>query len=325
VTQPQAYATSQAFMGMAIEATRGTAVPATFWPPMDTPQLTPNQTYLEDKDLRGSPVEIYDIVMGVRDDTMEWKGSVHCDSFPNLLRAALGSTDVKTGTVAPFTHTIGLLNAATTASQPPSYTLQYFNGFNCQQIAGAQCVDLTIDFTAMDAVKYTVKFQGQPFTVITTPVTEAYNFTDRIIPAWNNTLTLASVANTILVAGSLTIGRGTLPIQTQDGTQGPAVEFAGPCKVSGKLTFLVVTSEAIMADALASPGIATVIAFTDPSSTHSIALTMTKCQFKNPKYTTGKTYLEVDVDFEGVANSTDAISGFAPIKTATANAQSTTY
>jgi hypothetical protein len=52
---------------------------------------------------------------------------------------------------------------------------------------------------------------------------------------------------------------------------------------------------------------------------------MSKCQFEAPKRSQGKAFVEIEVEFVGVANATDAISGYSPLKTATVNGVSTAY
>jgi hypothetical protein len=52
---------------------------------------------------------------------------------------------------------------------------------------------------------------------------------------------------------------------------------------------------------------------------------MTKTQYMNPARKQGKNYVEVNVDFEGVSNSTDTATGLSPIQTSTVNNTSTAY
>ena len=52
---------------------------------------------------------------------------------------------------------------------------------------------------------------------------------------------------------------------------------------------------------------------------------MTAAQFEKPKRTVSKEYTEIEVEFEARANATDAISGYAPVKTVTTNGTVTAY
>jgi len=106
-------------------------------------------------------------------------------------------------------------------------------------------------------------------------------------------------------------------------------------EVTGKLMGLVATnadpwSTGTGATALTRSQSALVVTFTDTNdqsgaTNNSITLTMTKTQFKMPKRTVGKEYTEIEVEFTAIANATDAISGYAPVKTTTSNGQSAAY
>lgn len=320
MAEPQLYASNQSFLGIVPEVTRGTPVtPATIWIPVKAPQQTPQQTYLADEGLRGSPVTTYDEVAGVRHDEMEFKGDVHLDSFPGLLESTLG-VDAITG-AGPYVHTQTLLNNASIGSQPKSYTLYDFNGFICEQMAGSQIDTLELDFTAEASLTFSAKFLGQPFTAVTAPTTESYSGVDRIVPAWSNAVKIATVASAILVDGTIVMARSTAAVHTQ-GQQGPVVTFQGPLKVSGKLTFLAVTGDAISPAALGSTiaGQALTFTFTDPSSSHTMLAQLSKVQFMNPKYDRSKAWVQVTVDYEAVANTTDATAGYSPVQFVTTNA-----
>lgn len=94
-----AYAVAQSQLGAAVEVTRGTAVAPTAWLPYLSPDYHPNLTQLEDKGMRGSMVDVYDLIPGMRYDELGFSGYPYLDTFPLLLRALLGSTDGVT--VAP--------------------------------------------------------------------------------------------------------------------------------------------------------------------------------------------------------------------------------
>lgn len=110
------------YAGIAVETTRGTPVaPASAtWIPTEAPDWTPNVTWLKDESLRGSAVDIYSQQAGVQSDKIGMKGMVYLDTFPNFLRAILGSAD--TVTTAPANTTlaaaasVGVASVSLTAS-----------------------------------------------------------------------------------------------------------------------------------------------------------------------------------------------------------------
>lgn len=322
-TDPTLYATNQSYLLVVKEATRGTAPTTGFTAvPIKDPQVTPTQTYLADEGYRGSPVVDYDEVLGTRYDMYDFKGDAHLDTLPLILEGIMGF-DTLTGTVAPYTHTQTLLNSITTGSQPPSYTFQDTNGFICQQITGAQAVNLTLDFTIAGSLEYTSKYYGLVNTTVATPTVGAYSTTDRLVPAWSNAVNVNSASIGNLIDGSITIERSSEAVMTQ-GQQGPYSIFTGPMKVTGKLTFGVITSDPNYAFGY-SAAVPVTFTFTDPASTHTCLAQMSKTQFMNTKYDRSKNFVQVTADFEAWSNATDALTGYAPIRFVTTNAVSSAF
>ena len=324
--------------GLIKEATRGT-LPATgtpFYLPIDSPAVTPQQVFLRDSAFRGSPVETYDMVQGVRHDELDAKYPLYADTFPNLLAAILGSADTVTGT-GPYVHTIGLLNAPASGSQPPSYSLLGFDGANYFTLSGAQAASLNLQFSSEQTADATVKWIGNPYvsyTAAPAPFATTSFSTEALVPGWSVGVTVGGVSFAYIASGEIMLDRKTKPIFTE-GAQGPYVNFAGPLTVTGKFTGLVNTnadpwSTGATATALNRSPQTVVVTFTDPNDqtvavNHSIAFTMTAAQFEKPKRTVSKEYTEIEVEFEARANATDAITGYAPVKTVTTNGTVTAY
>ena len=321
--EPQLYAAGQSFFGLTRETTKGTAQAASVFLPYKNPQQTPQQQWIDDEGMRGSPVRLYDSVLGLRNDLMEFDGDAHLDTFPHLLMAALGGTDTVTG-AGPYVHTIPLFNSAAVASQPPGYSLTDFNGYQALQMAGAQLDSLEIDFTLKDSFQYKAKFAGQPFTVVSTPTGATYSGVDKVVPSWSNAVQIGGVASAILVDGSITLARNTQPVWTA-GQQNPVVTFADKLDVTGKLTLLVAGTDAVQPAGLTYQQQALTLTFTDPSSSHTCLLQMSKVQFTDPKISRGQAWDQIDVTLKIVANTTDASTGYSPIKAVVTNAQSASY
>jgi hypothetical protein len=333
-----AYASRNGYLAIVKEATYATA-PTTgfsFIPVADDVAIALGQKFLANEAIVGSPVMTIDEVQGVRSDDITFKTYLYADTFPIFLVAALGGTDAVTGS-GPYTHVIKLLNSASTASQSPSFTIMLFDGANYWLMVGCRLDSLEIPFSSDGTAEATVKFIGNPATSTTsapTGTTFANPSSEVMIPGWSVSATINSVAITYIESGTLTLARSTAPIFAE-GSQTAYDNFQGPLKVSGKMTAVVATqadpwSAASPAQALTRDQIATVLVFTDPNDVtsatdHSISFTMTKTQYMNPARKQGKNYVEVNVDFEGVANSTDTATGLSPIQTSTVNNTSTAY
>jgi hypothetical protein len=313
-----AFATSNSALNIGIETTRGTAATGFTSLPVTTPAVDAMLKFLDDDAFRGSPVKVYDDVPGTWHTEVSFKGYVYPDTFPLLLILALGA-DVVTGMAAPYTHTINLVNAPSSGSQPPSCTLVFEDGANIFQVTGAQLADLTITGGVDKALEYDVKFIGNPWTVIED---ETLDFTaESLVPGWSVFTDVNSSALNYIEEFTLKIDRGTIPIFTQ-GQQEPFTNFAGPCDVSGTIGAVVKTDAdpftigddpwALSYDQL--PVTITLTSTTDETDAtfDSVEFQMTTVQFMTPKRKVDKIYTTVSADFKAIANTTDAVdAGYA--------------
>ena len=330
-----AFLVANSYLGLAKEATRGTlptgATP--YWIPVTGPQVSPMQTFLRDEALRGSPVSVYDMVAGVRHDEYDHKSYLFVDTFPVYMAALLGGADSPTPAGGYYTHTIGLLNNAATGSQPASYSICDFDGANYFVMTGAQASDATITFGAEVAADVAVKWIANPYVDATTsaaPFTSLALGTNSLIPSWETNIQIASSILNYISSGEIKIDRKTAPIFTV-GQQAPYTNFAGPIEVTGKFTAVVDTnadpfSTGSGAWALFRNQLDMVINLVDSTnSSQGIQIDMAATQFQNVKRTRGKDYTELEVEFEAIANTADAITGYSPIVATISNTISSAY
>ena len=332
------FLTANSYLGMVIETTEGTLPTSgtSYWLPVTTPQITPNQMFLRDEALRGSPTTVYDQVAAVRHDEFEFKTFLFADTFPVLLRSILGGTDTKTGS-GPYTHTIKVLNSPSTGSQPPTYSILDFDGANYFTVTGAQADTLGITFGADAAAEATVKYMGNPYTSYTSAPTVFATQSlsaEHLIPAWNTVVSIGGTTYTNVSTGEISINRKTQPIFTL-GTQAPYNLFAGPIEVTGKFTFVINSTADVFSTGSSAYGLtrspeAIVVTLTDPNDAtsgtqHSVAFTMSAAQIHSIKRTRGKEYTELEVEFTANANQTDSATGYSPIQATVINATSLSY
>lgn len=332
------FLSANSYLGIIKEVTSGT-LPTTgtpSWIPVSTPQITPQQMFLRDEAFRGSPTTVYDQVAGVRHDEVEFKSYLFADTFPVLAQSILGGADTVTGSTA-YTHTIKVLNSASTGSQPPTYSILDFDGANYFTTTASQADSLALTFGAEAAAEATIKYLANPYTSYTSAPTVFASqslSSEHLIPAWDTTVSIGGTTYTNVTTGDLTINRKTQAIYTL-GTQAPYDLFAGPIEVTGKFTFVVATNADVFTTGSSAYGLtrspqAIVITLTDPNDAsggtqHSVALTMTTAQFHNVKRTRGKEFTEIEVEFTANANTTDSATGYSPIKVVTINGQSAAY
>ena len=334
-----AFLSANSYLGFVAEVTRGTT-PATgtvFWIPVSAPAPVPGQKFLPDDAFRGSPVMLYNQVAGVRSDEHSFKSYLYADTFPVYVKALLGGVDTVTPTTASYSHSIPLLNAPATGSQPLSYSICDFDGANYFTFAGAQASDMTLTFGAEVAADVQMKFITNPYGTGTTapaPFTTLSYSTEQMIPSWDATISIASSPLTYIASGELKIDRKTAAIFTM-GTQQAYQNFAGPIEVTGKFTAIVASnadpfSTGTSAYALNDAAQSLTITLTDPNDLHtaihdSITFQMTNAQFEMPKRTRGKEYLELEVEFSAEANLTDGGTSYAPIKATIVNGVATAF
>lgn len=314
-----AFPVSATQLGVAVEATRGTAAAPTAWLPITAPNHSPMLNMIEDKALRGSSVDIYDLIPGLRWDDYDFGGGVFLDTFPILILAQLGSPDTISG-VGPYVHKFSLLNDG----QPPSLTLTDYDGGEWRQITAAQMDELGLKFVATGLLEHTSKFVGNGFVTPTSP-TPSFS-AQRSAPAWSVVCKIGGTAITYIQDGTVDFKRGTKPIEALTGTQSPYEYFAGPLDTSGKITVIEQSGAPELADYLSGATESIEFTFTDPASSDTMDILMSTCRFKTGKINRGKEYVSVDLDFVALPNATDATAGgLSPVVISVTNAQAAAY
>lgn len=317
------FMTANSFLGLAKESTYGTAASVSLFTPVSGPKLTPTLKWINDPDFRGSPVGSYDQVPGVRNDDYDGKVFLYADVYPNVLMGILGGPDTVASVGSSYSHTIGVLNSASTGSQMPSYTIVNNSVNATYQITGARAVDLSVAFTADAAVETTLKYEGNISTTITAPTIN--ETTAHLVPAWSCAASIAGASVAVIESGTLDIKRGTAPIFTL-GQQGPYNNFAGPIDVTGTLVFVMEAGETNYANALTRAPQQLLLQFTDPASTDTVLFQMSSVQLEDPVIEQSKAFISLNTKFTAIANTVDATSGgYSPIKTVTTNGVSTAY
>src|ERR1700733_5856435 len=116
--------------GFVKEVTRGTTPGSgtVFYVPITDPVVAPMINWIKDEALRGSPVDLYNVVPAARHDEFDHKSWLYADTFPFYMNALLGGVDTVTTTTSSYSHSIPLLNNAATGSQPASYSICNFDG-----------------------------------------------------------------------------------------------------------------------------------------------------------------------------------------------------
>lgn len=314
------FMTANSYMGFAAETTYGVAASVSTFTPVASPKVTPGVMWLDDSDLRGSPVMHYDQVPGVFKAMYDAKTFTYTDVYPNLLRAALGSADA-VASVGPglYTHTIGLLNSPNTGSQPSSYTIYNDSVDATYQMLASRLNTLSVSFVADAAVENTFQFITNQPTQVASVGPIVNESTQHLVPAWACSASIGGSAVAVVESIDLDIKRNTAQIFTV-GTQSAYENFAGPLEISGKGTLVVESGQTYWANALVRDQQQFLIQLQDPVTSYKVFYQLSKVQLESPVINQGKAFTELGFDFVAIANATDAIAlGVSPMLTITTN------
>lgn len=301
-----------------------TAVAATDYIPYTSFNPVDNIKYLDDKGMRGSMVDEYDVIAGNIYSELEMAGDVFPDTIGYPLAGLLGDVTT-TGASAPFTHAISTLNSQASNGQPPTFTLSDYYALgvaSTRQYAGVQFSSVDFKFTADALLTYSAKAMGYASVTAANPTPSFSTVTPQ--PSWTGVVTLNAATSTLLADGNCNIQRTITPIFTVDGNQRPYQLFGGPVTANGSLT-LVFESDTELSLYLNNTRPVLDIDFTSGAGAAAVEvkLHMTKCAFTVAKIERSKDYIELGVTYKALANTTDAGTslGYSPIKVTLKNAK----
>jgi hypothetical protein len=315
----------RSYLGIAKEATRGTAVAPTDFIPVMKDALKPVDIVdpLYDTGLRGSNALNYNYIPGRTRSTVDFGGAVFADTVGYGIAGLLGSV-ATTGASAPFTHTISLFNSLASGGdvQPISYTLTDFYAVDVRSYPGCQFSDFSLKFNADGMLEYDAKSTGWASETVSDP-TPTFS-TILPTPVWRGTVSVGGSTVATAMTGNIDMKRPATPIYGISATQDPYQVFLGPLEVTGKITF-VMEDDSQLLNFLnnSQPALVFNWAYGSGASEVQIQATLTKGAYTTGVIERGEDFVQVSVDFNAQANTTDdgASGGFSPIKWVLKNAK----
>ena len=320
---------SRSYLGIAKETrpapgSSPSAVAATDFIPFTSITPFDNVKYLDDKGMRGSMVDEYGVIQGNIYSEFDFGGDVFADTVGYIYGGVLGDV-ATTGTGAPYTHTIATLNSQASNGQPTTWTLSDYYSLgsaSTRQFAGVQFASIDTKFSADALMTYTAKAMGFQSATAANPTPSFSTVTPQA--AWTGTVTLASSVTATMAEGNVNITRPVTPIFTVDGNQSPYQLFAGPVTVDGSM-LLVFESDTQLNYYLQNtqPSLAIDFQSGTGASLVEVKFNMTKAAFTVAKIERSKDYIELNVNYKAIANTTDAgaSSGYSPVKVTLKNAK----
>jgi hypothetical protein len=315
----------RSYLGIAKEATRGTAVAPTDFIPVMKDSLKPVDIVdpLYDTGLRGSNALNYNYIPGRTRSTVDFGGAVFADTVGYGIAGVLGSV-ATTGASAPYTHTISLFNSLASGGdvQPISYTMTDFYAVDVRSYPGCQFSDFSLKFNADGMLEYDAKSTGWASEVVSDP-TPTFS-TVLPTPVWRGTVSVGGSTVATAMTGNIDMKRPATPIYGISATQDPYQVFLGPLEVTGKITFVMEDdSELLNFLNNTQPALVFNWAYGSGASEVQIQATLTKGAYTTGVIERGEDFVQVSVDFNAQANTTDdgASGGFSPIKWVLKNAK----
>jgi hypothetical protein len=315
----------RSYLGIAKEATRGTAVAPTDFIPVMKDALKPVDIVdpLYDTGLRGSNVLNYNYIPGRTRSTVDFGGAVFADTVGYGIAGLLGSV-ATTGVSAPFTHTISLFNSLASGGdvQPISYTLTDFYAVDVRSYPGCQFSDFSLKFNADGMLEYDAKSTGFQSETVSDP---APTFSTVLpTPVWRGTVSIGGSPVSTAMTGNIDMMRPATPIYGISNTQDPYQVFLGPLEVTGKITF-VMDNDSQLLNFLnnSQPALVFNWNYGTGAAEVQIQATLTKGAYTTGVIERGEDFVQVTVDINAQSNTTDAGSsgGFSPIKWVLKNAK----
>ena len=315
----------KSFLGVALETTEGTPVAATDYIPITAGSFKPVDVVgaLYDESIHGSMASRYAYIQGRKHSTFDFSGPVYADTIGYTVASILGDVTT-TGASAPYTHAIALKNSVATAgdAQPKSLTFTDYYSANTRQFAGSSVYDLGFTFNADGLLEYSAKAMGWVSNTTTTP-TPTFS---TILPTqvWTGVVTVGGTTVSNALSGSIQLTRKTDAIFGIGNTQNPYSIFQGGLEVKGKVTF-VMEDDTQLTNYLTNTQPALVFNWSTGTGATAtqFQITTTKGAYTLAAVERSKDYVELAVDFEGIANTTDVgtTSGYSPIKFQLKNAK----
>jgi Phage tail tube protein len=286
--------------------------------------IEPEDMYipLDDKGYRGSVADVYNLVQGPAHSEFSIGGDVFADTIGYAVGGILGATDFTGGT--PNTHAFSVKNTSDT--QPTSFTLYDYDAATTRGYASSRFTNLSFKFNNEGLLTWTAKATGMASGIVATP-TPSFS-TVAPLAAWIGVVTIGGTVVTTLIDGDFNIARPVNAIQTLDSTQHPYKIWASaPVTVDGKLTFVMEDeTELLRMINNTQPSLDILFSTGTGASQLAIQFHCTKAAYRTAKINRGQDYVQVDIGFNGLANTTDATAagtGYSPTKVTIKNSKAT--
>lgn len=314
------HSSNLSFLGIAKEATPGTAVAPTDFIPVTGPAGKDALTMLDDKGLRGAMVDVYDEIAGPLSSTFEFGGDVFPDTVGWPLAAILGDVTTTPGVSgAPNVHVMAALNSGD--GQPRSYTFTDYYSVAARTYAGAKFSEVDFKFAGTDMFTWTAKTTAYGSAPTTKP-TASFSAIPPLA-GWVGTVKIGGAAVSTVLDGEIDIKRDVSVLNAVNGSQDPTSIWCGAVSVSGKLT-VIMENEDYLDAYLANTSTSLEVDYSAGADDTAVGVNfkMSGVKYSAAEIDRSNDYVTVGISFTAFANTTDigASAGYSPIKVTLTNA-----
>ena len=197
-----------------------------------------------------------------------------------------------------------------------------FYAVDVRSYPGCQFSDFSLKFNADGMLEYDAKSTGWASETVSDP-TPTFS-TILPTPVWRGTVSIGGSTVATAMTGNIDMKRPATPIYGISNTQDPYQVFLGPLETTGKITF-VMEDDSQLLNFLnnSQPALVFNWAYGTGAAEVQIQATLTKGAYTTGVIERGEDFVQVSVDFNAQANTTDdgASGGFSPIKWVLKNAK----
>jgi hypothetical protein len=299
------------YLGIAKEATFGTAIAPTMFIPYDSIKVEDDIKKSVDEGRRGVMSKEFAVYNTTRMSKIDVESLAYPDTLGYFLLGILGK-DTVTGAASPYTHKFQVLDA-----NANSFTLSDFNvvsGAQERRYTGGILDEVGLKFDDDGNMKVSAKYQSK-ISTLTAKSTPTQTIL-KPFQGWMASLTLGGAANVNMLGGDITIKRANQLIFAGNATQDPTKYITGRIELSGKLTFDIEDeTEWLNYSNGTQPSIS--LLFTIDANT-SLTIQCSKVDFSKAVIDRGNEFVRLDVDFKALFNTTDAGIATITLKNAVA-------
>ena len=275
-----------------------------------------NIAMLGDKGFRGSMASEFGVQQGMRGGKLSFDGDFFADTVGYWLNSLFGFYAYTVGT--PYVYAFSQANTTPTASpgQPAPLLVYVYNPVSSTTRVFARCVvdsfSLKVDPGAL--MSYSASIMAFSSGIVTNPTTVPPAFsTFTPVASRVATMSINGSANAKVLSADYSWKRDSaVAINTLQGIQDPLQNYVGPLDLSIKAKIVPSddTELNLYLNGTQVPMVLTALAGTAATATaNGITVQNTLVNINDANVTRDKAYVEIDLDIDALANSTDVASG----------------